>query len=147
MTDAWEPFEVRLRFPSRMEWLDLVDRVAAGIAAQLELTQDETDAIANSVVEAGTNAIQHGHHYDTRLPVDMVFEVRGDRLCVRVHDVGPGFDLAKVLSSDPTSPESILAPRGRGIFIMKSLMDEVEFVMSPGSGTTAVLTKYHHAAR
>jgi len=145
----------------QLRWRD----AATGLACVMELTEfhdfpamewvvrvrndgsAETDAIANSVVEAGTNAIQHGHHYDARLPVDMIFEVRGDRLCVRVHDVGPGFDVAKVLSADPTSPESILAPRGRGIFIMKSLMDEVEFVMSPGSGTTAVLTKYHRAAR
>ena len=146
MAEAWEPFEVRLSIPSRMEWLDLVDRVAAGIAAELALGEDEADAIANSVVEAGTNAIQHGHHYDTRLPVDLIFEVRSDRLCIRVHDVGPGFDVAKVLSSDPTSPESILAPRGRGIFIMKSLMDEVEFEISQGRGCTAVLTKYHRTA-
>jgi serine/threonine-protein kinase RsbW len=146
MADAWEPFEVRLRFPSRMEWLDLVDRVAAGIATQLELGEEEADAIANSVVEAGTNAIQHGHHYDTRLPIDMIFEVQGDRLCVRVHDLGPGFDVAKVLDFDPTAAESILAPRGRGIFIMKSLMDEVRFEINPGKGCTAVLTKYHRTA-
>jgi serine/threonine-protein kinase RsbW len=143
MTDAWQPYQVALRIPSRMEWLDLVDRVASGIAAHLDLDEAETDAIANSVVEAGTNAIQHGHRYDERLPVDLVFEVLPDRLNIRVHDRGPGFDASKVPRLDPTSPDGILALCGRGIFIMRSLMDEVEFVIVPGEGCTAILTKHH----
>jgi serine/threonine-protein kinase RsbW len=143
MNETWTPYQVTLRIPSRMEWLDLVDRVASGIAAHLDLDEEETDAIANSVVEAGTNAIQHGHRYNAELPVDLVFEVLPDRLCVRVHDRGPGFDVSKVLRVDPTTPEGILALCGRGIFIMKSLMDEVEFVITPGEGCTAILTKHH----
>jgi serine/threonine-protein kinase RsbW len=146
MADAWEPFEIRLRIPSRMEWLGLVDRVASGIAEQLDFEEEAADAVANSVVEAGTNAIQHGHRYASALPVDLVFEVQADRLTVRVHDRGPGFDVAKVLLADPTAPGSLLCSRGRGIFIMKSLMDRVEFEISAGMGCTAVLTKYRRAS-
>jgi serine/threonine-protein kinase RsbW len=141
MTDAWEPSEVRLRIPSQMDWLDVVDRVAAGIAERLDFPQDGIDAIANSVVEAGTNAIQHGHRYEASLPVDLIFEIRTDRLRVRVLDRGPGFDAEKALRCDPTSPDVLLTPRGRGIFIMKSLMDDLTFEIVPGKGCTAILTK------
>jgi len=145
MAEELDANRILLRIPSRLEWLDLVDRMASGIALLLAFTQEEADGVANSVLEAGTNAIQHGHRYDPDLPVEIVFEVLPDRLRVRVKDEGPGFDADRVLRADPTNPEFLLAPRGRGIFIMRSLMDEVAFSIGEGRGCTAILTKYRKA--
>jgi serine/threonine-protein kinase RsbW len=92
-----------------------------------------------SVIEAGTNAIQHGSGRDPAKPVDVVFYVHPDRLEVSVHDQGPGFDLDDV-SGDITLPEHLLDARGRGIFIMRACMDSVDFAFD-GSGTTCRLVK------
>jgi serine/threonine-protein kinase RsbW len=142
MAESMQPNEILVRIPSLLEMLDVVDRVAAAIAEYLEFPEDEAHSVANSVLEAGTNAIQHGHSLSSPKPVDFIFQIGGDALRIRVRDQGPGFDVDAVLNADPTSPLGILRPRGRGIFIMKSLMDDVTFEIEPGRGCTAILTKY-----
>jgi len=142
MTTSVKPNEIQLRMPSQIELLDVVDKVAAAIAEQLEFDEEEAHSVANSVLEAATNAIQHGHLLDSSQAVDITFEMTPEALRVTVHDFGPGFDVDAVLNADPTSPDSLLRPRGRGIFIMKSLMDEVSFEIDPEAGCTAILTKF-----
>jgi len=129
-----------------MEWLSVVDKVVEGIVEPMELSEDEINALAISVVEAGTNAIRHGNNHDETLPVEFCFQVDEDVITIAVRDRGTGFDVEKVLSADPTEPENILAPRGRGIFIMRSLMDDVSFRMVEGEGCWAILTKARRAA-
>lgn len=147
MTEAAESSEIWLRIPGQIEWLDLIDRVANGIAEQYAFSEEEGDGIANSVIEAGTNAIQHGHRFDASQPVEFRFSFEGQALTIQVSDRGPGFDVEKVLMrAAPTTGDSLLAPRGRGIFIMKSLMDEVSFEITE-RGCTAILTKLRRNGR
>jgi serine/threonine-protein kinase RsbW len=141
MSDDWKPNEIRVTIPSRMEALSVIDKVVEGIVELMDLSEEETNALAISVVEAGTNAIQHGNCFDESLPIEFIFTAEGDRFQVVVRDRGPGFDVNKVLHADPTTPESLLAPRGRGIFIMRSLMDDVSFHMLAGQGCSAILTR------
>jgi serine/threonine-protein kinase RsbW len=63
----------------------------------------------------------------------------GGYLVVRVGDEGPGFDPAQV--HDPLAPENLLRPNGRGIFYMKSFMDEIHYGTRPGGGTVVTLRK------
>ena len=72
-----------------------------------------------------------------KLPVAQQVEVAADSLTIVMHDPGAGFDLARV--PDPTSPENLLRERGRGIFIMRQMMDEVDY--SFDKGTTVRLVK------
>jgi serine/threonine-protein kinase RsbW len=140
MTD-WKPSQIQLTIPSRLDWLGVVDKVVEGIVEMLDLNEEDADAVAISVIEAGTNAIQHGHKYDESKPVEFTFTLGNDALRVETRDRGPGFDVDAVMSADPTAPESLLAPRGRGIFIMRSLMDSVSFRIVPGEGCWALLQK------
>jgi serine/threonine-protein kinase RsbW len=142
MAEAIQQNEILVRIPSRLEMLDFVDRVATAIAEYLEFSEEEANSVANSIIEAGTNAIQHGHFLDSDLPVDFIFRIDPDALRIAVRDQGPGFNVKAVLEADPTSPGSLLVLRGRGIFIMKSLMDDVRFELGDGRGCTAILTKY-----
>jgi serine/threonine-protein kinase RsbW len=144
--DLRKPNEICVTIPSNLEWLSVIDKVVEGIVEPMELSEDEVNAIAISVVEAGTNAIQHGNRHDETLPVDFSFTIEDGYIEVTVRDRGPGFDIEKVLRADPTEPENILAPRGRGIFIMRSLMDEVSFEIIAGQGCWAVLRKARGAA-
>jgi len=133
------PEVITLSIPSRLELLSLVDQVTGSIGERLRFSDEERSAISLSVVEAGTNAIQHGHGSDHDATVDLRFEIRPDRLTVFVHDRGPGF-APPAAPPDMTSPEHLLDQRGRGIFIMRACMDQVDFDFSRG-GTTVRLVK------
>ena len=133
------PQVITVRMPSRLDMLGELDHVAQCLCERLEFDAETCTRISMSLIEAGTNAIQHGHRRDASKPVDTTFTVFPDRLEISVHDLGPGFKLEEV-NGNVTSPEHILDPRGRGIFIMRECMDSVRFEFSP-SGTSCLLTK------
>jgi serine/threonine-protein kinase RsbW len=133
------PETIRISLPSRLELLAVLDRFAAMMCERMEFDEDASAQVTMSVIEAGTNAIQHGHQRDASKSFDVVFELWPDRLEVAVHDQGKGFDLALV-GDDITSPEHLFEPRGRGIYIMRACMDSVDFEFAAG-GTTCRLVK------
>ena len=135
---------IHLTIPSRLELLPLVDQLAAGISERMAFDDESKMQISISVLEAGTNAIQHGNRIDPTKKVDMAFELHPDRLEVVVHDLGKGFDIEKLLT-DITSPEHLLDLRGRGIYMMRTCMDTVDFKFGP-DGTTVRLVKARRAA-
>ncbi len=130
---------IHLTIPSRLELLPLVDQLAAGISERMEFDEESRAQISISVLEAGTNAIQHGNRVDPTKLVDMAFNLHPDRLEVVVKDRGPGFDLDK-LKGDITTPDHLFDLRGRGIYMMRECMDEVDFTFDP-DGTTCRLVK------
>ncbi|MGH7724639.1 MAG: ATP-binding protein [Candidatus Eiseniibacteriota bacterium] len=138
-TDTPQTETIQLTIPSRLELLPLVDQLASGISERLEFDDESRMQISISVMEAGTNAIQHGNRVDPGKRVDLVFLLHPDRLEVIVKDKGPGFDLSKILK-DITSPEHLLDLRGRGIYMMRNCMDKVDFEFGP-DGTTVRMMK------
>lgn len=132
-----------MRVPSRLDLLALVDRVADAVSQRLDFDEDARTQISMSVIEAGTNAIVHGHHRDPRLLVDVEFHMLPDRLEILVHDGGSGFD-PSLVNGDVTEPGHLLVAHGRGIFIMRACMDEVDFTFSP-RGTLVKLIKRRRA--
>lgn len=139
------PEVITFSIPSRLELLPVLDRLMQGISEQMEFDEDTAGEVAISVIEAGTNAIQHGHKHDPHKLVDFRFELHPEHLLVCVTDTGPGFNLADVSMSDPTSPEDLMKSRGRGIFIMRRMMDAVDFEIDLKRGTRVLLTKFKRA--
>ena len=133
------PEVIALRIPSRLELLSVLDRVSDSVCQRMSFDDDTTAQISMSVIEAGTNAIQHGHKRDASKQVDVEFRLHPDQLEVVVTDQGAGFDLTSV-NGDVTSPEHLFDARGRGIFIMRSCMDQVDFSFT-GQGTQVRLVK------
>jgi serine/threonine-protein kinase RsbW len=138
------PEIIAVRIPSRLELLGILDRIAESVCQRLRFDDDTCCKVTMSVIEAGTNAIQHGHRKDASKPVDIEFRILPDSLEITVHDNGPGFDLGAV-NGDVTSPQHIFDARGRGIFIMRSCMDQVNFEFT-NSGTTLRLVKNRPAS-
>jgi len=138
------PETIHLTIPSRLELLPLVDQLAAGISDRMEFDEESKMQISISVLEAGTNAIQHGNRIDPAKRVDMDFKLHPDRLEIVVHDLGKGFDVQQILT-DITTPEHLLDLRGRGIYMMRSCMDSVDFDFGP-DGTTVRLVKKRNSA-
>jgi serine/threonine-protein kinase RsbW len=145
MTDRKTPEVIEVRMPSRLDLLSVLDHVAQTLCERMEFDADTTSQVTMSVIEAGTNAIQHGHKRDASKIVETRFTLHPDRLEVTVRDRGPGFTLEEV-QGDITSPEHLLDLRGRGIFIMRACMDSVDFEFGP-EGTVCHLVKRRPAAR
>ncbi len=133
------PEIIRLRMPSRLELLGALDRLADSVCECMEFDDDARARVTMSVIEAGTNAIQHGHRRDSTKPLDIEFHLLPDQLEIIVHDLGKGFDLGTV-NGNVTSPDHLLDVRGRGIYIMRECMDSVEYSFSE-SGTTCRMVK------
>ena len=91
-----------------------------------------------AVREAVTNAVVHGNKEDERKAVDLTLKSSPEAVEITVHDQGQGFFRR---SSDPTEEENILKTSGRGIFFMRSFMDEVSWSIRPGGGTTVRMLK------
>ncbi len=107
------------------------DEITERVASQMGFDSQSVDEIAISATEAVNNAIEHG-----RGKIFLSLIPSRDRLTIEVWDEGYGFDPQKL--RDPSSPKNIMKPRGRGIFIMRSLMDEVRIEFGPGTKVTLV---------
>ena len=119
--------------------------VAAAAAAVAEfisrtgVSEDAAFGIDMAVREAVTNAVVHGNSQDEDKVVDIVLRSSPDAVEISVHDQGPGFNPNEV--PDPTADENLLKTSGRGIFFMRSFMDEVDWFIRPEGGTTVRMLK------
>lgn len=117
--------KIEVSIGSALEYLDLVQTVTDCVTSFMGFDEDTAHWIGMSVRESVTNAIQHGNKLDQNKKVDIRFEVSPDSLEISVKDQGNGFRVDDLPS--PLDPENLLKPSGRGIFYIKSFMDEVEF--------------------
>jgi serine/threonine-protein kinase RsbW len=127
---------VRLSFPADVEFLPLANAVVEQALRLTGADEESEMGAANAVLEAVTNAAQYG---GAGTEVDLRIEVCTGRLDVTVEDRGPGF--APVVEACRAPAPGAIAERGRGLQIMKAVMDEVRFEARPGGGTCARLTK------
>jgi serine/threonine-protein kinase RsbW len=139
---------VRLDFSSTFEMLDFVQVVSDHVGRLVGLDDDAVHWMGVAVRESVINAIKHGNAGDhgkrvhvefTPLPSD---PPSGLSVCVR--DEGGGFDPSCL--PDPLAPENVLKASGRGIFLMRSFMDEVVHRAAPGGGMEVVMVKRAVAA-
>ncbi len=112
--------------PSRSELIAEVVFMAAQSAMAMNYVEHDLDNnIKLAMVEAITNAMEHGHKWDADKSVLIIIDVTSSRFRLVVQDKGPGFDHGH--DQDPTSPENLLLERGRGVFLMRAIMDEVHY--------------------
>jgi serine/threonine-protein kinase RsbW len=90
---------------------------------QMALSEEVYRCVWIVLNEAVTNAIVHGNKNNPAKKVTLSVEMKGDMVCFIVKDEGQGFDPSTV--PDPTTPERILEPDGRGVFLIKKLSDKV----------------------
>jgi serine/threonine-protein kinase RsbW len=122
--------------------LSSVDRVEAKVedlAREAGFDEDTSSQIAMVAREAVINAILHGNKKDPAKQVQVSYELNDEALRITIADEGPGLDPDTV--PDPLAPENILRSSGRGIFLMRAIMDEVHFHML-NPGTEIEMIKY-----
>jgi serine/threonine-protein kinase RsbW len=122
---------------STMESVSEVEAAAEKLATEAGLDEDETFHVAMAVREAAVNAVLHGNEYDPAKRITASFENTGESLVFTIADEGKGLDPAVL--PDPRAPENLLRGTGRGIFLIRSFMDEVHFrQLLPGTELTLI---------
>ena len=139
---------IRLDFPSHLDMLDVVQALTDHTGRIGGLDDEATHWVGVAVRESVINAIKHGNGEDhnKRVTVEIRLEPRAKpvRLVVRVLDQGPGFDPDAV--ADPLAPENLLRSSGRGIFFMRSFMDDISLQRIPEGGMEVRMVKKLGAA-
>jgi serine/threonine-protein kinase RsbW len=128
---------ISIQIPSLSENIRMIESFIDNAKEKFNLDDDIYGNIMIAVTESVHNAIKHGNKGDASKNVHLSLVLQDQVIRFVVKDEGPGFDYDHL--PDPTSPEHIEEPGGRGIFLMKHLSDEVNF---KDDGRTVELSFY-----
>jgi len=128
---------VSLTLDSSLDSVNKVEQIAEEYAQRAGFDEDSVPNIAMAVREAAVNAVVHGNAYDANKNITASFETTIESIIIRICDQGGGLDPDTV--PDPLAPENILRGSGRGIFLIRAFMDEVNFrQLHPGTELTLI---------
>lgn len=133
---------IRIEFGSAFDMLDVVEVVSDHLCRLLGLDEDSMHWVAVAVRESVINAIKHGNESDESKQVSVEFATPSGEppsLVIWVRDQGAGFDPEAV--ADPLAPENLLKSSGRGIFLIRNFMDEVDLRRHPDGGMEIRMVK------
>ncbi|MDQ3100244.1 MAG: ATP-binding protein [Bacteroidota bacterium] len=132
-------FTQRIDFPAKAENIALAEKLIDEACAKHNIHESLYGNLLIALTEAVNNAIHHGNKLDPSKIVTMGYEKKDDRIIFLVQDQGPGFDHDQL--PDPTDPQNLEKPHGRGVFLMKALAEEVEFADNGATVTLAFSLK------
>ena len=128
-----------ITIPSSPEKIAEVDEFLEDWLRRKGIPEDVIADLAIAVTELVNNAIKHGNKKMVEKKVTLILRFEVGKIEASVTDQGEGFDLNDI--PDPLAEENLLKEIGRGIFIVKSLMDDFRYSYSPGKGSTLSITK------
>jgi serine/threonine-protein kinase RsbW len=132
---------IELHIPSIMGFEKVAMECSASVAKKMGFTEDRIEDLKTAVAEACLNAIEHGNKMDTNTKVGITLTVEESKLQVSVRDQGKGID--QILTPRIENKiEGKDRSRGWGIFLIKSLMNEVSFEPSPEGGNIIKMIIY-----
>jgi serine/threonine-protein kinase RsbW len=128
--------------PNKTCYLSFIGEIGEKVAEGLDCYQGDREALAFhlnlALTEAMVNAIEHGSCGTPNQTIHVAIQVLGDRLCIKVYDHGQGFDLEQVTSPNLEHP----GERGRGIFLIKSIMDSVSYRKINGGNVLEMIKRF-----
>ncbi|GAA0891988.1 ATP-binding protein [Fulvivirga kasyanovii] len=117
---------IKIQIPSLTENIRMIESFIDNAKEKFQLDDDIYGNIMIAVTEAVNNAIKHGNQHDKSKNVALSLSLQDGQIKFTISDEGQGFDYKNL--PDPTAPENLEKPGGRGIFLMKHLSDEVNFM-------------------
>jgi len=136
-----EQRQLDVRIPSDVRYIEsIVEQVVLRCAAHRYPRRHLALNVPVALTEALSNAILRGNRDDSSRSVHVRAEVTASRLVLEVRDEGTGFDL-DACTEDPTTPENLLREDGRGLFLMRRLMDQVERFSDGGNVVRLTLNR------
>lgn len=117
--------KIKIQVPSLPENIRMIESFIDNAKEKFQLNDDIYGNIMIAVTEAVNNAIKHGNKNNKEKNVALSLSLKDNEIKFEIRDSGTGFDYQNL--PDPTAPENLEKPGGRGIFLMKNLSDEVNF--------------------
>jgi len=127
---------IEISLPSKPEYVSIARLSTSIIANKIGFNIEDIEDMKIAVGEACNNAVTHGKNDSNKF--NLLFRVYKEKLEISIIDQGKGFHVEKCPNPDPCKPKE----GGLGIFIIRSLMDDVEVKSSPGKGTEIKMIKY-----
>jgi len=131
-----------LKIPSQTDNLDLIRNFVAGIAKKVGFNAEDVNKIELAVDEACTNVIEHAYHHNENKNIDIAIKIDYQKLSVVVTDKGMSFRMEEVKMPDMKTYLAELRVGGLGVYLMKTLMDEVDYQSQPGVKNEVRMVKY-----
>ena len=124
---------------STLDSVDRAEELALGVAQRAGFEDEDLTKIGLAVRESMVNAVVHGNRYNAHKRVHFSVIQEKARFTVKISDQGEGFEVADL--PDPLAPENLLRTSGRGLFLVRSFMDEVRIERMGSGGMEVTLVK------
>lgn len=131
-----------LKIDSRTDQLVAVREFVSRVATASGFNEEDVSKIALAVDEACTNVIKHAYQYDTKKKIEVSVESGNGEFKISIVDTGKQFNPNGVKVPDMKEYFSNYRRGGLGVYLMKSLMDKVEYDIEPGKRNQVRLTKH-----
>lgn len=137
MTPEAKHLEVVL--DTHVESVNLAEEMCLRVAEAVGFNEDECYRIGMSVREGVINAFHYGNQEKPEKKIHLVVDLTREKMIIHVMDEGKGFRLSDV--PDPLAEENLLSTSGRGIFLMRTFMDEFDVVSGRTGGAEIIMSK------
>lgn len=134
-----EEKQIKISIPSKIESIDEAVMKTVEFAQDVGFDEDAIFGIDMAVREAVANAVKHGNKLDESKQVDIELRHSDEDFQISIRDYGEGFLVEDV--PDPTNPENLMKPDGRGILFMQNFIDTVEWHNHPEGGMLVKMVK------
>ena len=140
MSKTVKQFE--LKIPNQTDNLELIREFVAKVSCKVGFTEDDVDRIRIAVDEACTNVIKHAYEEEGEDHIGIIIKIDYRKLTIIVTDRGKGFDPQSIELPQMEAYLAELCVGGLGIYLMKTLMDEVDYSIQPGIRNEVRMVKY-----
>ena len=134
-----ESKRIEVTLETLLDSVSLAEGICHRVAASAGFNEDDCHRICMSVREGVVNAFRYGNEEQRHKQIQLIFEVKGGKFVIHILDEGQGFDLSSV--PDPLAEENLLKSSGRGIFLMRTFMDEFEVHRGQSGGAELIMAK------
>lgn len=128
-----------IKLDSTLDSVDVAEEMVKRFAEEGGFSEDEVHQIGMAVRESVVNAVVHGNCYSLQKKVTIAAELIRRRLTIRVQDQGLGFALDDV--PDPLASENLMRKSGRGLFLIRAFMDELQVHRLGSDGIEVIMIK------
>jgi serine/threonine-protein kinase RsbW len=125
---------------SSLDSVDHAEELAVGVAQRAGFGEEDLMKIGMAVRESMVNAVVHGNRYNANKKVRFSVAKNSERFTIRIADEGEGFEYQEV--PDPLAEENLLSGSGRGIFLIRAFMDELQINRLDPGGMEFIMVKY-----
>lgn len=140
---AKQPYQSILSIPSQTERLNDVREFVSGLAREHGFSEDDINKITIAVDEACTNIIKHGYNYSPDKKIDVEIVRRGQDFEITIADQGKHFDASAIQTPDMKDYFEHYRRGGLGVYLMKRIMDKVEFKLQSDRNVLRMIKTLH----